>query len=295
MDRGLQARGFPGGFLGLVVALVITLSGCVHLSKNDAFPSPARVINLSGAPIVPKSLGDIVAVPITVGARSVQAYRLRTANSTGVLLFFGGSGNDTESQLRVLGPSVAALGLDLVVFSYYVEGESVPTVSEARVIGRAVYAATAGRQAASEQRVFLMGHSLGAWFALDVASNLPVAGLAVVGAATTATDVIRATSFWARLANIQADEDSAQLNSQLFAPKVTVRSLVVTSEKDTDVPASISKTVFQQLPMSLDKQLLVLQDASHATYFRDAGLWDAVKTFFKLPQTPVAVQAGATK
>ena len=253
MDRGLQARGFLVGFLGLVVALATTLSGCVHLNKNDAFPIPARLINLSAAPIVPNSVGDIVAVPIKVGMRSVRACRLRPLNSTGVLLLFGGSGNDTESQLRVLGQSVTALGLDLVVFSCYVKSESVPTVSEARVIAKAVYAATAEKQAASEQRVYLMGHSLGAWFALDVASNMPAAGLTVVGAETPATDVSRATSFWARLANIQADEDSAQLNSQLFAPNVTVRSQVVTSEKDTDVPASISNTVFHQQPVSLDK------------------------------------------
>ena len=283
MDRDTNARDSRARQLGFLATLAIALSGCVHLSKNDAFPVPAKVINLSTASIVPKSIGDIVAVPVTVGGRNVRAYRLRIPNSTGVLLFFGGSGNDTESQLRVLGPTVASLGLDLVTFSYYVEGESVPTVTEARAIAKAVYAATAGKQSNPEQSIYLVGHSLGAWFALDVASSMPASGLTIVGAGTTATEVIRATSSWARLASIQADDDAAQLDSKLFAPKVNVRSLVVTSDKDTDVPTSISKKVFQQLPESLDKQFLVLQDASHATYFRDAKLWDTVKSFFKLP------------
>ena len=222
----------------LVVMIGMSIGGCVQLTKNDVFPVPAKQIDRSAGAMGDRSSGEISVVPAAAAERQIKVYLLSVPKPSGVLLFLGGSGNDTEAQLRILGPAVASLGLNLMVFSYYIKGESVPTVTEVRAIARSVYKAAVCDQGDPARRVFVMGHSVGAWLALDLAASVPVAGLELVGAETTAVEDIRATLSWARLAGIRANADVAQLDSRLYAPHVTVRTLVVTSEKDRDVPAA---------------------------------------------------------
>ena len=264
------------------------LGSCVGLSNKDAFPvaSPPQTLSSLqalvdwGSEVRPLHVAD-------VGGHPVTAYYVQHPKSRGVLLFFGGSGNEIEAPLKVLGKRTATLGLDLVVYSYYQQGEERPSVTTARAQARAVYAAVRALPTPASRSVYLLGYSLGGWFALDVAaSENGVSGLALVGAETTPAEVIHRTDApWANVVAIRPDADARQLDASLYAPQVRTRTLVVTSRQDEAVPAAVGQELFGLLPASPPKHLVVLEGVTHGRYFLSDEFWQQFAEFFRLPSS----------
>ncbi len=264
-------------------ALGCCLSSCVELGKKDAFPVAGKELALPSLQALVDRPGEVRPLPVSVGGRSVTAYYLRHPGARGVLVFFGGSGNEVEAPLKVLGKRTEALGLDLAVFSYYQQGEDIPSVTEARARAKAVYAAVKALSVPASRSVYLIGYSLGGWFALDVAASEDVRGLALVGAETTPGEVIHQTySPWADVVTIRPDADARQLDASLYAPRVQTRTLVVTSRQDEAVPVAVGQKLFGMLPASTTKQLVVLDGVSHGRYFLSEEFWRQFTGFFEL-------------
>ena len=195
---------------------------CVKLGKRDAFPVASQTPDLSALRAHLKPGGTIRPLAVSANGRSVEAYYEHNAGARGVLLFVGGSGNEIGAPLKNLGPRTAALGLDLVVFSYYRPGEEIPSVAQVRAEAKAVFAAVRALDTPVSRSIYLLGYSLGGWFALDVAASEDVRGLALVGAETTPAEVIRKTDApWASLIALRPDDDARQLDASLYAPLST--------------------------------------------------------------------------
>ena len=269
-------------------ALVFGLLGscftaCVGLHKNDAFPVASQPLNLAllHTQISPGS--EVRSLRVSVSDRPVSAYYVRHSGAHGVLIFFGGSGNQVDNAIRGFDARTRALGLDLVVFSYYEQGEAVPTVAEVRERSRAIYSAVRSLRTPAAKSIYLLGHSLGGWFALDVAAREPVRGLALAGAETTPAEVIHRTDApWANLVAIRPDEDARQLDASLYAPHVRARTLVCTSNADEAVPAVVGHEVFEMLPAPTLKRLIVLESVTHGRYFLSDEFWQQFAEFFGL-------------
>lgn len=201
-----------------------------------------------------------------------------------MLLFFGGSGNEIEAPLKILGKRTEALGLDLVLFSYYQQGEERPSVTTVRAEAKAVYAAVRALPSPAARSIYLLGYSLGGWFALDVAeSENKVHGLALVGAETTPAEVIHRTDApWANVVAIRPDEDARQLDASLYAPQVRVQTLVVTSRQDEAVPAAVGQELCGLLPVATPKHLVILEGVTHGRYFLSDEFWQQFTDFFRL-------------
>lgn len=212
----------------------------------------------------------------------MAAYYVRHPGDRGVLIFFGGSGNQVDVAIRGLDARTRALDLDLVVFSYYYQqGEAVPSVAEVRARSRAVYAAVRSLRTPAARSIYLLGHSLGGWFALDVAASEPVQGLALAGAETTSAEVIHRTDApWANFVAIRPDEDAKQLDAARYAPHVRARTLVFTSNQDEAVPAAVGRELFGLLPAATPKRLIVLDGVSHGRYFLSEEFWRQFAAFF---------------
>ena len=222
-------------------------------------------------------------MPVSVGGRPVTAYYVRHAKARGVLLFFGGSGNEIEAPLKVLSKRTEVLGLDLVVFSYYQRSEELPSITTVRAQATAVYAAVQALPTPASRSVYLLGYSLGGWFALDVAASENVRGLALVGAETTLAGVIHQTyASWANVVAIRPDADVRQLDASLYAPQVHARTLVVTSHQDEAVPVAVGQKLFGLLPAATPKHLVVLEGVSHGRYFLSDEFWKQFAEFFRL-------------
>ena len=275
-SAGLLRRVALGAFCSL-------LGSCVRLSKQDAFPVASQPRALSSLQALVGQGGKVHPLGVATGGHPVTAYYVQHPKSRGVLLFFGGSGNEIEAPLKVLSKRTAALGLDLVVFSYYQEGEELPSVTAVRAESRAVYTAVRALPTPAARSVYLLGYSLGGWFALDVAAGESVRGLALVGAETTPAEVIHRTyAPWANVVAIRPDADAKQLDASLYAAQVRTPTLVVTSRQDEAVPAAVGQEIFGLLPVATPKHLVILEGVSHGRYFLAGEFWGQFAGFFGL-------------
>ena len=262
------------------------LCSCVSLGRKDAFPVAGKPLGLPEAQALAGREGTVRPLAVVADGRPVEAYYLHHPGARGVLIFFGGSGNQVDAALKGLGGRTAALGLDLVAFSYFQQGEETPSVAAVRGKAEAVFAAVRGLGTPASRSVYLLGHSLGGWFALDVAARENVRGLALAGAETTPAEVIRRTDFpWADLVAIRPDADARQLDASLYAPHVPARTLVVTSRQDEAVPVAVGQEVYGLLPAATPKRLVVLDGVTHGRYFLSDAFWQAFADFFGLPPT----------
>ena len=268
----------PGfAVLGLACSLACA---CVKLGKRDAFPVARETPGLPALRAHLEPGGTIRPLAVSANGCPVEAYYEHHAGARGVLLFVGGSGNELEAPLKNLGSHTAALGLDLVVFSYYRPGEEVPSVAQVQTEAKAVFEAVRALRTPASRSIYLVGYSLGGWFALDLAASEDVRGLTLVGAETTPAEVIRKTDApWASLVAIRPDDDARQLDASLYAPRVHAKTLVVTSRQDRDVPASVGREVYGLLPATTPKNFVVLEGVTHGRYFLSDEFWREFAAF----------------
>jgi hypothetical protein len=114
------------------------------------------------------------------------------ADSTGrwLLICHGNAGNLSEFDRPMHYAGLRRLGLNLLAFDYRGYGESEGSPSEAGLYrdAQAAYRYLGEKQGATPDRIIVFGHSLGSAVAVDLASRVPVAGLIVEGALTSAID-----------------------------------------------------------------------------------------------------------
>lgn len=147
--------------VALLAGFCPLLASCVAIDKRDAFPVAAKPLTRHSLQTLPSPNSTLRPLRVSVDGRAVTAYYLGHPSPQGVLIFFGGSGNEVEASLRIVGEHAAKLGLDLVAFSYYQEGEEIPTVATVRAKAKAVYAAVETMHTPAVKSVYLLGHSLG--------------------------------------------------------------------------------------------------------------------------------------
>ena len=129
--------------------------------------------------------------------------------------------------------------------------------------------------------VYVLGHSSGGWFALDLAAQESIQGLALAGAETTPMEVIRRTyAPWASLLVLRPDDDVRQLDASRYAPQVRAPTLLVTSRQDEAVPAVVGAELLALLPAATPKHLVVLDGVAHGRYFLSEEFWQQFDAFF---------------
>jgi len=221
-------------------------------------------------------------LPVLTPGRSISAYWDRGDASMATLIFFAGNGYGAEAALRRLLIPARKLGLDLIVFNYYDQGESVPSMAQMRTMGQALYSAASALSTPAARVIFVGGHSLGATFALDVADHNPVAGAFIAAPVTTGVAIIRHQLPYSRLVWLRPDEDYRQFDNIALAHQMHRKIIVFGSERDTDLPPRFTKEVFGALPADAAGKLVILQNSPHAGYFNEEEFWQELKSFFGL-------------
>jgi pimeloyl-ACP methyl ester carboxylesterase len=271
--------------LALATVIALGLAGCAYrIDRHDLFPYEA-----SGAgphPAAPAG-SDWAVAPLggTLDGRPLDAWLARRPGSTGLLLFFNGNGYGAARALEVLLPRVATLRLDVVAFNYRLEGEEPPTIERIRRATRAVRACVGALQDPPSGPVLVAGHSLGAWFALDLAADPTLAGVLIMGAGTTPAEVgarlAGAPMRW--LFRIEQDDDARLLDAPALAAAVKVPALVIGSRADTLMPPEFEERIAAAIPAAAGKRLVIFEDVAHSGYLQEGRVWDEVAAFFGLP------------
>jgi pimeloyl-ACP methyl ester carboxylesterase len=269
----------------VAAVLAVSLAGCAYrIDCHDVFPYEAP--GAGPHPTAPAG-SDWVVAPLgaALDGRPLDAWLARRPGSTGLLLFFNGNGYGAARALEVLLPRVAALRLDVVAFNYRLEGEAPPTVERIRRATRAVRARVEALRDPPSGPVLVAGHSLGAWFALDLASDPTLAGVLIMGAGTTPAEVgtrlVGAPLRW--FFRIEQDGDTVLLDAPALAAAVKVPALVIGSRADTLMPPEFEERIAAAVPEAAGKRLVIFEDVTHSGYLQQGRVWDEAAAFFGLP------------
>jgi hypothetical protein len=283
-QAGRRARA-PGWRISHVALLSTCLASCYTLTKNDIFEvafepvSAATLVALSDEHHVVQRLLVVTADP------PLSAYWDHGDSSSSILIFFNGNGYGAERALRRLLVPTRKLGLDLIVFNYYDQGQDVPSMTTMRATAQSLFALAATLPTPAAKSIFVGGHSLGATFALDTAVRNPVEGVFVAAPVTTGLAMIKHQLWYSRFAWLRPDEDYRQFDNIALAKRVHRKIIVFGSERDTDLPPGFTKEVFDALPTDDTRKLVILKNSPHSEYFRQEEFWDELKLFFGLNGT----------
>ena len=261
---------------GSAIALSL-LAGCYTVRNADMFAvqtapvAPDRLAALSTNGVIVDSL--TLAKPLAGGA-----YRIRIPAAHGTAIFFGGNGNEMEPVIKLLAPRAVQLGLNFVILNYWTSGQPQPdTLSTTQAVNRLIDQVIKD----SNTPVCVVGHSLGAWFALQAAQRPDLTGAVLAAVGTTPSDLsIAQAGIWRPFLWHSAEDESLRsLDGVALAMKAVTPTLVVTSSDDEAIPAELSKKVFAALPPALPQQLLVLHGVSHGGYLRNDQFWQAAASY----------------
>jgi uncharacterized protein len=181
------------------------------------------------------------------------------------------NGNGGNRALRApLAAALSRAGLSVLLFDYrgYATNPGRPSEEGLAADARAAQAWLAARPEVDPGRVAYFGESLGAAVALRLALERPPAALVLRSPFTSLAEVGHLHHPWLPVRLLLADRyDSAALVARLAVPV-----LVVAGERDTIVPAALSRRLYDRAPAP--KRLVLVPEADH----NDAVLLDGHQT-----------------
>jgi len=262
--------------MGRAIAALLSVSfttGCYTTTNTDMFPVQTAALSPEALGALSTTEQHVEHILIDRDRGTIDAYRVHLRSPLGTIVFFGGNGNEIEPVLRVVMPHLRRLNLDLLLMNYWPLGQPRPDVESTRVAAGLVI-----RKAIeiSPGPVCVVGHSLGAWFAIDAAARPDVSGVALAAVGTTPADLTKAQAgFWRHFFVSKQEASLRALDGVSLAKQVITPIVIVTSTGDSAIPPTLSAQVFAALPPALHKQLLTLHGISHGGYLRSTQFWDA--------------------
>ena len=191
---------------------------------------------------------------------SISGWMLHQAGDHAPLvLYFGGNGENASTRmLRLLdnGAADTFAGCNIAILDYpgYGKSDGSPSEETMKAYGLAAFDALAGRDDVDQDRVILLGYSIGTGVADYVASQRPVAGLMLMAPYADGYDLYNS------LANVFHGPLRAlvafPMESARFAQSVSVRPLILASKADEMVPYRSSERLSQAFPAGCTLQTL---------------------------------------
>jgi pimeloyl-ACP methyl ester carboxylesterase len=258
---------------GALALVLLAFSGCAyHLHPDDVFTYEAAPFE-AGKVALPE--GWTLAPMRSAG---LDAVRVRGPAPAGTLLYFNGNGGTAQRALELLLPRALRLRLDLVVLDYRPRGRPAPTVAGVRQAATALL-----DEAVAEGRpVWVGGHSLGCWFALDLLRRGDVAGGFLLAPGTTAADVGESVAGaplrW--FVRLRPDEDVAWLDAEALARAARAPVLLFGSTGDKVMLPAFQERILAALPQG-EKRLVVLEGVTHGGYLRSERVWEELEGFLR--------------
>lgn len=212
----------------------------------------------------------------------LQAFFVPRPESERVILFFHGNAGNASHRLEDA-VRLADLGANVLLLSYRGYGRSEGSPSERGVYtdGRSALRYVQSQLGFSLEHTLIVGRSLGSAVAIDVARNLPVAGLVLVSAFSSGRDVAR----------VQGLSALAWVTGEPFAsiekiPHVVAPVLFIHGEQDEIVPMSLGRKLFARCRSA--KTWTLIPGAGHNDLIRRAGAqyWNAIREFMDAASPP---------
>lgn len=213
---------------------------------------------------------------------TLQAFFVPRPESKRVVLFLHGNAGNASHRLDDA-VRLADLGTNVLLLSYRGYGRSEGSPSEQGVYtdGRSALQYVQAHLGFSLEHTFILGRSIGSAVAIDIAQNLPIAGLILVSPFSSGRDV----------AGAQGLSALAWVTGEPFAsiekiPRVIAPVLFIHGEHDEIVPMSLGKKLFAQCRSP--KTWKTIPRAGHNDLIQRAGAqyWQGIQAFLDAVSPP---------
>jgi fermentation-respiration switch protein FrsA (DUF1100 family) len=179
---------------------------------------------------------------------TLVSWLIRSADTASpwLVICHGNAGNLSEFDRPLHYAGLRQLGLHLLAFDYrgYGESEGIPTEAGLYRDAQATYRYLREKQGVPPDRIIVFGHSLGSAVAVDLASRVPVAGLIVEGALTSAIERGQELYPYIPVRWIAGSRfNSIDKISAVRAPKLFLHSV-----GDEVIPVAHGRRLFQAAP-----------------------------------------------
>lgn len=203
-------------------------------------------------------------------ATPLMAAVIRRGPRAPVFLLCPGNGYAASTALPRLAAAPALSAWSIAVVDYWSDGDPPPTIAAIRTSLHNGLPAIRGDAA----KMVVAGHSLGCWFAADLAATRrPRDRTLLVAPGTTVEAVVRNMVDVTPGRRLRIDPDLAALDMVRMAAHVRTATAIIASERDAMMPAAFAQTVYAALPAARRSGLLILPDVDHGAFFADPRTW----------------------
>jgi len=270
----------------LALALLLLATGCIYtIDHRDVFVSSDAhrpVDQLTLPPGIDRTV--VREIELSVDGRRFQGYRVASRQPARAVLFMTGNGYGAPAALARVAAHFHDERTDVYAVSYMQPSEDKPLVGQVFAMASALADHAAKSSVLPKEKVIAVGHSLGGWVTMHLASEDRVGCAVVVGSGTTAratAERILQPDYITKVLDLRASADVALLDNERLARKVRVPTLVVGSEADRMMPPSEARKIHDSLGDAGRRSLFVATSAPHEGYFRDASVLDAIRGFLR--------------
>lgn len=262
--------------------LIVTVAGVILALPRVLEHFLYQPIRLTEADADPRRWGvhnaEVLHIPTEDGVHLYGWWLSQTPGHTPAcgtaIMFYGNKGN-LASQ-RVDADSLVRHGLDVLLFDYRGYGASPGTPSETGLYADAKAAYQYARiRTTAPDRIFLIGHSLGASVATHVAAHQQAAGLILVAPFTSLLGAGRARI--SGIADFILARSELRFNSIELIGRVRMPVLMLLGTKDRLIPGSDARVLYAAAPQP--KTWVEVPNAGHNDVFNFRAFWDNVERF----------------
>ena len=240
--------------LAVLLFLLLCIFSCGETFVNQAtfYPEKGSAVNIER---LPPSIRHYI-IPTDDGEQlSAFLFRADSANKT-ILYFHGNAGN--ASGRLTWGQELASLHANVLMLDYRGYGLSSGSPSEAGIYtdGRAALNYLVNVLHADPETLFLYGRSLGSAVAVEIANDLPMAGLILVTPISSGKQVAENGGLGALASLIGNPFD----NLKKF-PQINLPILILHGDQDEVLPLEMGQALQAVAPART--QLMVIPGAGH--------------------------------
>ena len=234
---------------------MIAVAAFVLQRRLMYFPDPQRTLPASFA----LSGVDERVIETPDGERLVAWYGRAAPGQPTLLYFHGNAGNLASRSERVR--RFLARGCGIFMLSYRGYGGSTGTPSETANVADAKLAyAALRREGVAASEIVVYGESLGSGVAVQVAADLPVAGVALDAPYTSIVDVAAGAYRFLPVRPFMFD----RYETMQFLPKVRAPLLVLHGEEDEVIPVAMGRAVYAAA--NAPKEIVTFPHAGHSDH-----------------------------
>ena len=274
----IRAQKFSGVLVSnmfnkIVLLLTLcTLLGCSgHIRESAFIAQDERTVNYSRSDLESwkKLFPQHKLKPLKLLTKSdstlLQGLFLQHPTSQDVIFFIPGNGMKVrEGGIEAL-QTLAQLGKSIVIFDRRGLGASGGQASTLSLIDDAVEQYRFIKNNLRAHTIIVHGFSLGSFIAGQLAKHEAVDALVMQGSATNIDDWLDKSIPWHTkfFVNIEVDDVLKSIDNEVVVSKYYKGPLlVIGAEDDEQVPADLSKLLFQS-SQSVNKELLIVKNAGH--------------------------------